>query len=76
MEDNEGITEEALAAARLMPVFLIDGFHRLPAIWIIKNNPERLLSADLGIDWQLVSERFPSWVSVTRQGKVGVLFYP
>ena len=78
--DPEGLaletkaTEEELQSVLEMTVVLIDGYHRIKAIWIIKNDPESLLDPELGIDWQAVQERFPNWVTVEKNGKVGTAF--
>ena len=54
-------TEEELQSVLEMTVVLIDGYHRIKAIWIIKNDPESLLDPELGIDWQVLPPGLLNW---------------
>ena len=34
------------------------------AVEIIEKTPEKLLDPNLGIDWELMAQRYPKWVSI------------
>lgn len=60
------VSEKDLEEARECRLEIIDGYHRYGALMIIRHNPERLLTKDIGIDWKQMAERYPTWITMDR----------
>jgi hypothetical protein len=60
------VTEKDLEEAMECQLEIIDGYHRFGALMIIRNNPQLLLSRDIGIDWHQMAKLYPTWITIDR----------
>ena len=60
------VTKQDLEEAMGCKFEIIDGYHRYGALKLIRCNPERLLTRDIGIDWHQMAEMYPTWIKIDR----------
>lgn len=60
------VTEEDLMAAKDCQLLIIDGYHRYGSLTMIRDDPKRMLEKDIGIDWQHMAAKYPTWIKIDR----------